>query len=132
MIVDIYGALMYAILEWLYFTELLILIVHEIDSGYWKEWELFRLPGGETLFLILHFPLVGILIYGLLQINNHNPAGIIYAIVLAAIGIFAFFIHRWFISKGNEEFTTVISQVILWLSLIISIPLMYVSLQFIF
>ena len=45
------------ILFWLYLANALTLIVHEIDSAYWKEWDLFRLPGGEAGFLLLHFPL---------------------------------------------------------------------------
>jgi len=44
-------------LLWIYFVYLVFLIIHELDSAYWKEWDLFRLPGGITVFLALHFPL---------------------------------------------------------------------------
>lgn len=47
---------MFDILLWLYLANAILLICHEMDSAYWKEWELFRLPGGITLFLIIHFP----------------------------------------------------------------------------
>ena len=30
----------------LYLANTALLIAHEIDSAYWKEWELFHLPGG--------------------------------------------------------------------------------------
>jgi len=33
-------------LFWLYLSNSILLINHEIDSAYWKEWELFKLPGG--------------------------------------------------------------------------------------
>jgi hypothetical protein len=42
-------------LFWFYFMNAILLIVHEIDSAYWKEWELFKLRGGITGFLIIHF-----------------------------------------------------------------------------
>ena len=32
-----------------YFVNSVLLIVHEIDSAYWEEWNLFRLPGGGEM-----------------------------------------------------------------------------------
>ncbi len=55
------------LLLWLYLTNAVLLINHEIDSAYWKEWELFRLPGGIAGFLLLHFPLLFIVLYGLVR-----------------------------------------------------------------
>ena len=49
-------------LLWLYLTNAVLLINHEIDSAYWKEWELFRLPGGIAGFLLLHSPLLHFLV----------------------------------------------------------------------
>jgi hypothetical protein len=46
------------VLFWIYLLNTVVLIIHEIDSAYWKEWELFRLPGGVTGFLNLHFPIL--------------------------------------------------------------------------
>ena len=36
------------LLVWLYLTNAVLLINHEIDSAYWKEWELFKLPGPDV------------------------------------------------------------------------------------
>lgn len=52
-------------LFWLYLSNSVFLINHEIDSAYWKEWELFNLPGGITGFLLIHFPLLICVLYGL-------------------------------------------------------------------
>lgn len=46
------------LLFWLYLTNSVLLIVHEMDSVYWKEWDLFGLGGGVSGFLVLHFPLL--------------------------------------------------------------------------
>jgi hypothetical protein len=45
---------MFDLLTWIYLVNATLLIVHEIDSAYWKEWELFKLPGGAGGFVILH------------------------------------------------------------------------------
>ena len=34
---------MFELLFWLYLVNAVLLITHEIDSAYWKEWELFKL-----------------------------------------------------------------------------------------
>ncbi|NHJ31427.1 MAG: hypothetical protein FK732_01060 [Asgard group archaeon] len=108
-------------LFWLYFFNALLLIIHEIDSAYWKEWELFKLPGGITGFLIIHFPLIGAILIGLIAIILWPIAGIVFSFILSFGGIFAFTIHTYFIKKGREEFTTPISKAILIAILVISV-----------
>ncbi len=111
------------LLFWLYMTNAVLLIVHEIDSAYWKEWELFRLPGKLAGFLLLHIPLLFLVLYGLVLIDRGNPAGHWFALALAASGLFAFSIHTWFLKKGRPEFDTPVSKLILWATLGISIAL---------
>ncbi len=108
-------------LFWIYLLNTVVLIIHEIDSAYWKEWELFRLPGGVTGFLLLHFPLLFLVLYGLVLVREGTRAGLIFSILLAGGGIFAFGIHSWFIKRGREEFTSAVSRAILHLTLVLSI-----------
>ena len=112
---------MWELLFWIYMVNAVLLIDHEIDSGYWKEWELFRLPGGITGFLIIHLPMLFIILYGLVLVSEGAFWGLVISIVLAAGGIFAFIIHTYFIRKGREEFKTPMSQFILWATLLTSI-----------
>lgn len=108
-------------LFWIYLLNAVVLIVHEIDSAYWKEWELFRLPGGVNGFLLLHFPILTLVLYGLVLVREGSRAGLIFSVALAGGGIFAFGIHSWFIRKGREEFTSAISRLILYLTLVLSL-----------
>ena len=62
-------------LFWLYLINSVFLINHELDSAYWKEWDLFKLPGGITGFLIVHFPLLFIVLYGLVLVSRHSFFG---------------------------------------------------------
>jgi len=100
---------MFQFLFWLYLANAVLLITHEIDSAYWKEWELFKLPGGINGFLLLHVPLLFIILYGLIMVSQHSVAGLWLSVLLSLGGIFAFAIHTFFIKKGRAEFKTPVS-----------------------
>ncbi len=63
---------MFDILLWLYLINGVLLIDHEIDSAYWREWELFRLPGGISGFLVLHVPLLFVVLWGLILVAERS------------------------------------------------------------
>jgi hypothetical protein len=106
---------------WLYSANATLLIVHEIESAYREEWKLFRLPGGISFFLIVHLPLVFLILYGLVQVEQASLAGKILSLVLALAGIFAFSIHTYFNSRGHPEFKTPISITLLAATLCVSV-----------
>lgn len=112
---------MFEILFWIYMINAIFLIVHEIDSAYWKEWELFGIPGGISGFLLLHFPILFVILYGLVLLSRFSFAGLVISLIVSAGGIFAFYIHTYFIKKGREEFKTPISLFILISTLALSI-----------
>lgn len=112
---------MWDVLLWLYLANAVLLINHEIDSAYWREWELFHLPGGIGGFLVLHFPLLFLILYGLILVFRQTPAGLILSLVLSLGGLFAFSIHTYFLRKGRDEFRAPISQFILVATLIVSL-----------
>ncbi len=112
---------MWEILFWVYIVNAVFLINHEVDSAYWKEWNLIGLPGGITLFLLIHFPLFFLIIYGAVLIDRGAPSGLIYSLVVGLVGIIAFSLHTYLIKKGRDEFKTPMSQFILKSTLIISV-----------
>lgn len=114
-------------LFWLYLINSVLLINHEIDSAYWNEWKLFRLGGGITVFLIIHFPLLFIILYGLVEVYKQSFTGLVLSVILSAGGIFAFSIHSYFIRKGNPEFSLPISRLILIATLMVSLAQMAVT-----
>jgi hypothetical protein len=111
-------------LLWLYLINATLLINHEIDSAYWREWELFRLPGGITGFLLLHLPLVFLVLWGVVLLLRHSMQGIVLSVILGLAGLFAFAIHTYFIRKGRPEFRSWISIALLAASLVFSIAQM--------
>ena len=109
------------LLFWLYISNAVLLINHEIDSAYWREWELFKLPGGITGFLLLHFPILFFVLYGLVLVTRNISSGLIFSLILSLGGLFAFTIHTYFLRKGRPQFNTLISRVIIWLILTVSV-----------
>ena len=112
---------MFDLLFWLYMVNAVLLITHEIDSAYWKEWELFKLRGGVTGFLLLHLPLVFLVMWGSILVFQQSFAGLIMSLILSLAGIFAFTIHTIFIRKGRNEFNVPISLFLLIATLFISL-----------
>lgn len=108
------------LLLWLYLVNGVLLINHEIDSAYWKEWDLFRLPGGIAGFLSLHFPLLLFVLGGLVLVARGARAGLVFSLVVALGGIFAFLIHTYFLRRGRTEFDTVMSKCVLGALLVVS------------
>ena len=108
------------LLLWLYLLNASVLLTHEIDSAYWKEWQLFGMPGGIQLFLILNLILVFVVLYGLQALAQGRRAGIVLSWVLVAGGWFAGFIHTYFILSGDEAFRLPMSVLLLAATFILS------------
>lgn len=105
----------------LYLLNLVLLVTHEIDSAFWHEWNLFTLPGGIDLFLILNLVLLLLFLYGFEKVVKWEKGAAPFSYLLAFSGIFAFVIHSYFILNDNPEFTSVISFGILLLTFVTSV-----------
>ena len=109
-------------LFWLYLLNLSLLILHEMDSAYWKEWDLFGLGGGEGGFLLIHLPLWLAALYGAVQVWESTLVGLVFSLVVSLAGIAAFAIHTYFLRRGRPEFNVPISKLILWTLLLFCLP----------
>jgi len=118
---------MYNILFWIYLINSVLLINHEIDSAYWKEWNLFKLKMGISGFLLLHFPLLLLVLYGMVLVYENLFTGLIVSLLIGFSGLFAFFVHMYFIRKGKEEFNTPVSMFILYSVLIVSVAQLIIT-----
>ena len=118
---------MHDVLFWIYLINSILLINHEIDSAYWREWKLFKIPGGITTFLILHFPILFLILYGLILVFSKAFGGLVISLILSGGGLFALLIHTYFIKKGHAEFRKPISIFILVSMGIVSIAQLLLS-----
>jgi len=105
---------------WLYLTNLALLTVHEIDSAYWHEWRLFRLPGGIQLFLVLNLILLVLMFYGFWQVIEWTRSAKSFSYGLVGLGLFAAAVHGLFIAIGHPEFRSPASLATLIGTLVVS------------
>ena len=115
--------------EILYIWTLALGTVHVIDSAYWHEWEVLRLPGGIELFLIESLILAIPFFFGLSRLARRAPSGPVFGIVLSAVSIAGFGLHAYLLLRGGTEFRTAASISTLVLMLAFSIALMFGSIR---
>jgi hypothetical protein len=108
-------------LPWVYLLNAALLITHEIDSAFWREWELWGLPGGIQFFLALNLALVLIVLHGHRCLALGKPSGRPYSWLLAAAGMFAGGAHGWFLLAGQPQFRLPASLVLLAAIVIVSL-----------
>ena len=90
-----------------------LLIVHEVDAGYWREWDVLRLPGGVALFLALHVPLALAVLWGAEQVATGGRGARAMALAIAAAGLATLGVHGTLLALGGREFASAPSLVVL-------------------
>jgi hypothetical protein len=109
------------ILSWLYLVNATVLITHQIDSAYWHEWDLFRMPGGIQLNLLLNIPLIMLVLFGQQYLTQGRAAGFVFSWLLVAGGIIAVSIHSYFLLQGDERFRLPVSLGVLATTFLLSL-----------
>jgi hypothetical protein len=99
-------------LEFLYILNVSLLLLHEIESAYEKEWEILLLPGKITGFLLLHIPIVFIFFYGLYCIILYPQTRGIISIIIGIAGFIPFIVHKIVVNK-KDHFNNIISNIII-------------------
>lgn len=98
----------------LYSVNFVLLTLHQIDSAYWKEWELFRLPTGNQANLFANLLLIPPVLLGFALVLDGHSLGNIFALGLGAVGITGAAVpHAIFLARGDQRFRQPASLMIL-------------------
>lgn len=100
-----------------YMVNAMLLLLHEIESAYEREWEILKLPGKITGFLILHVPIILLIFFGLIEIEKQSSIGWIIGLVLGISGIIPFIVHKVVVKK-EFHFNRRISDMIIYLNIV--------------
>ena len=100
-------------LVFFYILNVTILILHEIESGYEKEWEILKLPVKLTGFILLHIPILFLFFYGLYFIIQYPQTRDVISILSGSFGLIPFLVHKIFINK-KEHFNKTISNILIF------------------
>ena len=110
------------ILTLLYILNATLLLLHEIESAYEKEWEILNLPGRITGFLLLHIPIILILFYGLMEIEKQTMFGVIIGLIAGIGGLIPFVVHK-IIVKRAERFNRPVSGILIYSNILSGVGL---------
>lgn len=109
-----------------YMLNATLLLLHEIESAYEKEWEILKIPGRITFFLILHIPIILILFYGLLEIDKPSAIGLWLGVITGIGGMIPFLVHKILV-KRKDRFSLPISNIIIYSNIITGIVTIILS-----
>ncbi len=115
-------------LTFLYIVNATLLLLHEIESAYEKEWEILNLPVKITGFLLLHIPIIFLLFYGLIEIEKSTTIGLIFGIIFGIGGMIPFIVHK-ILCKTPDQFNLPISNIIIYLNILFGISLLFLSVK---
>jgi hypothetical protein len=104
-------------LEIVYVLNVTLLLLHEIESAYVKEWEILHLPGKITGFLLLHGPILLFFFWGAVELGKQTTTGNIIALITGVGGLLPFFVHKLLV-KRKGYFESTASNVIIYLNLL--------------
>jgi hypothetical protein len=113
----------------IYILNSTLLLLHEIESAYEKEWEILKLPGEITGFLLMHIPIILVIFYGLIELEKNSTIGLTFSLVLGVGGIIPFLVHKLFV-KRSGHFNLMISNTIIYLNVLCGAILVYLSIGY--
>ncbi|MFZ6640518.1 DUF6713 family protein [Undibacterium sp. TC4M20W] len=90
-----------------------VLITHQIDAAFWHEWDLFHIPGGNQINLLLNLPIIALVLFAQGQVMANNKTVLCYYKLMAFLGFLTLAIHSAFFAVGSEAFMQPVSIALL-------------------
>ncbi|MBU6152986.1 MAG: hypothetical protein KGP28_01680 [Bdellovibrionales bacterium] len=97
----------------LYAINLALLLTHQVDAAYQREWEMMRVPGGIEFFLIFNLAISMPLILAYRSVIDNTKRARSAELILGSIGLLTVGIHMVYLFQGRKEFTQGSSLLIL-------------------
>jgi len=110
----------------LYIINAILLLLHEIESAYEKEWRILKIPGAITGFLLLHIPIIFLMFYGIIEVERESKTGLILCVIFGIGGLIPFLVHKVFVKRVGH-FNLLISNIIIYLNVIAGILLLVLT-----
>lgn len=113
----------------IYVINACLLLLHEIESAYLKEWEILKLPGKITGFLLLHIPIIIVLFWGAIEIEKQTSFGQGIALIAGIGGLIPFIVHKVVVKKKGY-FDSTVSVAIIYANVLTGVATIVASLTF--
>ena len=86
-----------------------LVMAHQADAAYWKEWEMFGLPGGIQLFTLFNFAAFLLLLWLFSALISRRRTGLRGSFLIAGLSGVVLPIHAAFAFAGFTEFQLPVS-----------------------
>jgi len=98
-----------------------LVMAHQADAAYWKEWEMFGLPGGIQLFILFNLAAFFLLLWLYSAVLSRKRTGLRSSFLIAGLSGVVLPIHAAFAVTGFTEFHLPVSVVVIIGTLPVSI-----------
>ncbi len=92
---------------------LAVLITHQIDAAYWREWEMFQLPGGVQLFDVLNLLIFMVILIAITPVIQRRRSGFKCSLMIAGASALVLPIHAGFWLAGYSQFDMPVSTLVI-------------------
>ena len=116
-----------SLISFIFIINASLILLHEIESAYVREWEILKIPGKITVFLLLHIPILLFLFWGLVEIEKLTAISQIIALIAGTGGILPFILHKVIVRKIGY-FDSLTSNIIIVLNMLAGATLIVMSL----
>lgn len=99
---------------------LALITAHQLDAVWWREWNMFGLPGGIEVYLLLNLLLYLPLLGALGPIFRREPKGYRYSLLIAALCASVLPIHAGFALAGVSGFESAFSISLILLCFVVA------------
>lgn len=94
----------------LFLANATVLVTHQIDAAYWHEWELFHIPGGNQVNLLLNLPIIALVLFAQAKVaRSEGRAALAFYKLMPCLGALTVAIHGLFFALGHAAFAQPVS-----------------------
>jgi len=120
----------FAACEILMVVQLTLLLLHQMDSTYFREWEILPLVKmGYTPFLVATAALAATQVAGIVLLIFRSPAGMAMAVAWGLVGLIVPAFHTYYYLRGTPGFRNFWSAAIIYATLVNSALLIIFALR---
>lgn len=98
-----------------------LVMAHQADAAYWKEWEMFGLLGGIQMFTIFNFAAFMFLLWLFIAVITRQRKGLLSSLTISILSGVILPIHAMFAFAGFTQFHLPISIVVIVFTFVVSI-----------
>jgi hypothetical protein len=81
-----------------------LVLTHQVDAAFWREWEMFGLPGGIQLFNALNVVIFLVVLFCFMAVVQRRQSGFRCSLIIALLCASVLPIHAAFALSGFTQF----------------------------